>query len=274
VVAEQDELAQAKVRKRNLRSWKLSSVKRWRELGFLVLPKHDREGESALAARNFIDSLPKMREIRNMIALGRGTNDIVRYIQQECSQRAEKYVPVTLRNYVAFYRRFFISPLDALRASVGNEALHNVPQQMAISTRDRILGATEKVKEVGVLEKILDMQLERLEAAGKNEKENLGGFLMQGFHKEIEIAVKTARELVDLKSELGYGGYLRIPRVIDINARVQAPDIGQLSDVERASIKEFSDQFLEMIKLSASEDELSASEDGVFQVNGPDGNAN
>src|SRR5262249_4604301 len=99
-------------------------------------------------------------------------------------------------------------------------------------------------------------------------------FLMPSIYREMETVVKTARELVDIKSELGYSGYFRIPKVIDINARVQVPDISQLSDEERASIKAFSDQLLELMKLSAAEEELAAREDGVFAVtaNGNNGN--
>src|SRR5262249_6472720 len=139
------------------------------------------------------------------------------------------------------------------------------------TTRDRMLAAMEKVKEVEALEKVLQLQLERITKARETEKQNLGGFLMQGIHREMEVAVKTARELVDIKSELGYAGYFRVPKVIDINARVQMPDISQLSEEERASIKAFSDQFLEMMQLSEAEQELAVREDGVFQAaNGQD----
>jgi hypothetical protein len=274
-VAEHDELTQAKVRKRKPKQWHLSGVKRWRELGFLVLPKHDREGELALCARNFVDGLTNVQQVRGMLALGRGSTEIACWLKQENPQEATIGLK-QIRDYLAHYRKFFVSPLDAVRASAeiaGGSVLTNADGQVARQYRDHLLGAVEKVKEVTALETVLDMQLERLKAARETEKNNLGGFLMPSIYREMEVVVKAARELVDMKSELGYSGYLRIPRVIDVNARVQMPDVSQLSDAERASIKEFSDQFLELIKLSASEDEMWASADGVFQVDGQGGKA-
>jgi hypothetical protein len=240
------------------RSSKHLNAKRWRQQGFLSLPDNDKQGELALSGRDFIERLTCVDEVRLLLAQGRTLPDVVRVIQQE-KREALTVTFATLRRYLGLYRRFFISPLEALRAGVRAEMTHEPPQTVSLLGK-AMVALPEKIKEVEQLEELAEIQMARIRKARETEA-NMGGFLMPNLYKDVEATQKTLVSLANLKSDLGYLGYMRVPKVFDINAHLPPVPTEALTEEEKKGVLAFGQSLMELI-------EMAEREDGTFVANG------
>jgi len=186
-------------------------ARRWWRLGFVTLPCSTRQGRLALDARNFVDSLPCVEQVRHALASGKTPGAVARLIQDEQGNNTRHLSIATVKKYLQLYRRFFLSAVDVLRANLPTEALGTSPGGRAL--REKIVTATKTAKEIATLEALLQKQSERIQEARETEKQ-MGGLLLPNLYKEVHTLTDLAQRLVAMKSDLGCAGYTRIPRII------------------------------------------------------------
>jgi len=165
-----------------------------------------------------------------MIAAGRKPSDVARFVLEERGERPGVTFN-TVKKYVQVYRRFFISPLEILKANVDNRT-EGVP-----SIVDRKLnGLLGKIEEIETLEKALKAQSERIDDQVKKEKEL--GLPLPGIDRALVVFKDMVKTLVELKMELGYPGYQRVSQKVDLTGHVNVARIQQLSPEDRHEILE------------------------------------
>jgi len=121
--------------------------------------------------------------------------------------------------------------------------------------QEKIEPATKTAKEIVTLEDVLQTQSERIRGARETEKQ-MGGLLLPNLYRDIHTLTDLARRLIEMKGALGYAGYMPIPQVSDVKAKLDMPALAHLSEEERQGLKEFSDVLLNLIQLAELEQEL------------------
>jgi hypothetical protein len=238
------------------------NVKRWWRLGFVTLPCSAKQGRLALDARNFVDALPCVEQVRRALASGETPGAVARLIQDEQGNNTRHLSIATVKKYLQLYRRFFLSPVDVLRANLPTEALGTSPGGRAL--REKIVTATKTTKEITTLETTLQIQWNRIQEAREAEQ-RMGGLLLPNLYKEVHTLTDVVQRLVEMKGNLGCAGYTRIPRIFDLHARMRPMPIDSLTDQEKRVLSEFSETFLELIALSEFEKSAEQLNKGTLQ---------
>ena len=178
-----------------------------------------------------------------MLALGKRPRDVAILIQKE--QKEPPFLSFnTLKKYGQVYRNFFISPLETLKANVDNRT-EGVP-----SIVDRKLnGLLGKIQEIEALEQKVKTQAVRIEAQVKKEEE-LSGLALPGIRLELLAYKELLHELVEMKMDLGYPGYQRVPQKVDLREQVRLTKIHQLSSEDKCQLVEFGRTIFGLIEMA------------------------
>jgi len=213
----------------------MKSPAEWRQLGFIEQPKSQKQGDLALDARRFIESRRCFTSLKMFISMGHPPSHLLGYLRLQ--EETDGLSADTLKKYCQIYRRFFVTPLEVLRASAGEE-------ETAIIRR--------KVSQIG------DRQAEisRLESAaiaqwGRIQKlmtfEDGLGYALPDLDKQFDVHRKLEAELLEKKMDLGI--YARVPYRMAVAAAVKTTyGFNDLTSDERAALKEFGEMVFEMIE--------------------------
>ena len=215
----------------------------WKHRGLIVPPKSRRQGMLAIDAKNFIEGLGCYGEVRGMVALGKRPGEVARFILEERGERPGVTFN-SVKKYLQVYRRFFVSPLETLKANVDNRT-EGVP-----SIVDRKLnGLLGKIQEIEALEQKVKTQAVRIEAQVKKEEE-LSGLALPGIRLELLAYKELLHELVEMKMDLGYPGYQRTPQKFDLREQVRLTKVHQLSSEDRSQLVEFGRTIYGLIEMT------------------------
>jgi len=215
----------------------------WKHRGLLVPPKSRRQGMLAIDAKNFIEGLGCYGEVRRMVALGKRPGEVARFILEERGERPGVTFN-SVKKYLQVYRRFFVSPLETLKAKVDNRT-EGVPRVV-----DRKLnGLLGKIQEIEALEQKVHAQAKRIDSQMEREKD-LGGLPFPGLRLEMMTFKEMLHELVEMKMNLGYPGYQRVAQNVDIRHQMSLTRIQQLSSEERQQLVEFGRTIYGLIEIA------------------------
>jgi len=227
----------------------------WKQRGFTILPRTDRQGKAALDAKNYLCSVCEWEKYSELLAAGRSVQDVAKILFQT---EGDKVIHTfgTVYKYLQLYRRFFLTPMQLLesgefslqagkRASAGKA--NGVSYKEVLATKLGTL--TRGLAEVQVMELGMAMQWERIQEQRKLEKTLQ--FPLPSLAKEIEELRKTAVACVNLKMDLGFNGYLRVPKMVDVaHSRTDPRKLRGMTDDEKQGLKEFGSFMVDLIENS------------------------
>lgn len=177
-----------------------------------------------------------------MLALGKRPRDVAILIQKE--HKEPPFLSFnTLKKYSQAYRYFFISPLETLKANVDNrtEGLPSIVDW-------KLNGLLGKIQEIEDLEKVVKVQLKRIDEQVK--RENDLGLTFPGIRHEMLAFKNMISDLLQMKIELGYPGYERVPHRVDLRGQVLTARIDSLSPEDRQQLVEFGRTLFQMIDMT------------------------
>lgn len=219
----------------------------WKQKGLLVAPKSERQGRLALDSKRFIEGLKCYHEVRQQLAIGKRSVEVARFILEDRGERPGVTFN-SVKKYVQVYRRFFIPPLETLRARIDNKTGDDVAV-----IRRRLEALLGQIPEIETLESLMKLQLERIQEHRKKEIELT--LPLPGIRSEVETLLQLVETLIDKKIELGYPGYRRVPQKIDFRGQLlpaPAARLELLTPEDREKLIEFGttiQQLFEMAKL-------------------------
>jgi len=225
----------------------------WKQRGFTILPRTDRQGKAALDAKNYLCSVCEWKKYSELLAAGRSVQDVAKIL---FATEGDKVIHTfgTVYKYLQLYRRFFLTPMELLesgefslqagkRANAGKA--NGVSYKEVLATKLGTL--TRGLAEVQLMELGLAMQWERIQEQRKLEKTLQ--FPLPGIAKEIEELRKTAVACVNLKMDLGFNGYLRVPKMVDVaHSRTDPRKLRGMTDDEKQGLKEFGSFMIDLIE--------------------------
>lgn len=215
-------------------------AKDWRSLGLIREPTSEAQADLAIAAREEILGLKCYEEVRKMLANGRSARDVAHHIHVTRDE-AKARTRGTLTKYVQVFRQFCIPPLELVQQASPPSKMRNALPAVQMQA-SRLLA--KGVQEATVLDSAIQMQVERINAARTLEKK-LGGFMMLTLGTELERLTKMCSVLQDMKSDLGFPGYMRVPIGVKIQGPTSDP-FQQLTEVERTRVFAFGNKLLEI----------------------------
>ena len=233
----------------------------WKDSGFSTIPSSDREGKAALDAKNYVCSLVGAAEYRELLAAGRKCSDVATIIFQNSDAEGHiegqiTHTYGTVYKYVQLYRRFFITAMEKLEsgefrvvprtrgdAGKGNGA--NLYSGILEKQADQL---NKGLPELEIMEEILLIQRERI--VEQRAKEADMTFPMPNLYKEMDVANKMASEITNLKADLGFTGYMRVPKQLAVTSTMDAsPRLLQaMTEEEKKNLKDFGDVVVELIE--------------------------
>lgn len=236
-------------------------LKFWKDKGFSIIPSSDREGKAALDAKNYVCSLVLAKEYRELLAAGRSCADVATIIHQNSDAKGHiegqiTHTYGTVYKYVQLYRRFFITPMEKLESGEfrvvprarGNAGKGNGANLYSGILKKQAAQLNSGLPELEIMEEILLIQSSRI----KEQRETEDGmtFPMPNLYKEIDVALKLAVEIVNLKADLGFTGYTRVPKQLAVTNTMDAsPRLLQaMSEEEKQNLKAFGDVVVELIE--------------------------
>lgn len=228
----------------------------WDGHGFCIYPRTNKEGKGALDAKNYLSILQGVKEYREMLAAGRSVTDVARYVfEKEGDKITHTYG--TVYKYMQLYRRFFIPPMELLEK--GEFSVHRTVGRTKSSRKGngdtyanvlkrKLDQLTNGLSEIDIMEQTLVLQFARVKE--QRVLEETLQFPLPNLYKDVEAIQKLAVEIVNLKADLGFNGYLRIPKQIDVNKRHDMSPrlLAALSDDERTKLKAFGQLVVELIE--------------------------
>ncbi len=215
----------------------------WKQRGMIVEPRSRRQGMLDIDAKNFIDGLGCYGEVRQMVALGKRPGEVARFILEERGERPGVTFN-SVKKYLQVYRRFFVSPLEALKANVDNRT-----EGVSSIVDRKFNGLLGKIQEIEALEQKVKTQAVRIEAQVKKEEE-LSGLALPGIRLELLAYKELLHELVEMKMDLCYPGYRRVPARVDIREQVSLTKIHQLSSEDKCQLVEFGRTIFGLIEMA------------------------
>jgi len=138
----------------------------WKRHGMRVLPRSEREGKSALDAKNYLSVTSAFTEYREMLAAGRSCADVTQYLfKKEPEKPTLTYG--TVYKYVQLYRRFFVSPMDlvmhgAVRLQSGGQAPNGGRPGGRI--KEKLDALRNGLPELVMMAKVLKTQYDRIKS--------------------------------------------------------------------------------------------------------------
>jgi len=143
------------------------------------------------------------------------------------------------------YRRFFLTPIDFLRAKSQVDVKADGGVRTIVSNKLSLLH--DGFEEIQNLEKLAALHWTRIERAELKERD-LAGFLFPGLEKEFAVLRDTWVKITELKMDLGT--YMRVPQRMLVGAKVQHVGTGNLTPNEKQALIEFGGMFVEMVELT------------------------
>jgi len=212
----------------------------WKQRGLLVSPKSRRQGILAIDAKNFLEGLGCYGDVRRMIAAGRKPSDVARFILEERGERPGVTFN-TVKKYVQVFRRFFIPPLEVLRARVDSPY-----EGEARIIRSKLNGLLGKIEEIETLEIMIKAQVKRIN--DQIEKEKTLGFPLPEINKSMRELTAMVAKCVELKMQLGYPGYRAVPVQVNVGGQINVSRIDALSPEDRKELVEFGREISELME--------------------------
>ncbi len=200
----------------------------WKQKGLLKLPKSDRQGKLALAAKEFIEGLNCYGEVRRMLALGKRPRDVAILIQEQ--QKDPPFLTFnTLKKYAQAYRYFFISPLETLKANVDNRT-----EGVASIVDRKLNGLLGKVQEIELLEQKIKSQSDRIDRMIELEK-TLNVPIAQ-----VDRAMHEFNDMVNsqIDGKVRLGVYQSVPQKLELQGQILLSKINGLPLEDKETLKE------------------------------------
>ncbi|MBI3001238.1 MAG: hypothetical protein HYY46_22730 [Deltaproteobacteria bacterium] len=226
--------------------------------GFVTEPKSKAEYVAAKAAREVIEGLKCREEVRRKLAEGANRTHLVDWIQKEKGE-ADGIAATTLRRYLGFYVKFFLTPFEVAVAqgAVKKAKGEQLPGTISDLVAAKIRQLSGRVVEIEWLTEMVKKQEARI-AAGLVTETALS-FLMPTVGAEMERYVKMVEVLMNKKMELGLSGYKRAPQQLNLGGSVSIDRFEGMSAEDREHVVKFGAALMEMI-------ELRRGRDGVFRA--------
>lgn len=217
----------------------------FRAHGLVENPRSGAEFRAIISARRCIEKLKCFDEARRQIAQGASRHDVADYIQQEQKECTTTGLR-TMMNYVGLYRKFVIPPAEFIEV-IPQPKPERPPEpgapQPIYKLESPTLDLGEKVqllrkgiKEVGVLDRMIDIQQQRILNALECEG-RLGGWPLASIRPEMQLLKELLSESRSIKSDLGIyqrDGYQRAPKAVNLSMNTTPEfDWGSLKDTER-----------------------------------------
>ena len=229
---------------------------KWKEFGLLLPPVSEKQAMMAVDSRNMIDGLKCHSEAKKMLAGSRRPIDVARFIKEESKEGGSLNL-ISLAKYCQVYRRFFIGPMDVIgtRLGCGTANWQRVGGGGLTNQTDRAvlakLGLVEASREeIDMLSGKVKAQSDRIDKQIK--KENELGLPLPGIDRAMEVFINMVKELVEIKIDLGYEGYQRVPRTVNVSGQISLDRIDTLSPEEKRQLVEFGKTIGQMIEMSKS----------------------
>ncbi|MCH8055555.1 MAG: hypothetical protein IH857_05310 [Deltaproteobacteria bacterium] len=219
---------------------RVKKLEDWKQRGLLVSPKSRKQGLLALDSKNFIEGLGCYGEIRRMVALGKRPSEVARFILEERAERPGVTFN-TVKKYVQVYRRFFISPLEVLRARVDSPY-----EGEARIIRSKLNGLLGKIEEIETLEIMIKAQVKRIN--DQIEKEKTLGFPLPEVNRSMRELTLMVAKCVEMKMQLGYPGYRAVPVQVNVGGQINVSRIDALSPEDRHELIEFGRMISELME--------------------------
>ena len=227
----------------------------WKQHGFCILPRTDRQGKAALDAKNYLCTVCGWEKYSELLASGRSVQDVAKILFQNEGDKVN-HTFGTVYKYLQLYRRFFLTPMQLLESgefSLQAGRRGSAGKGNGVSYKEVLakkLGTlTRGLAEVQVMELGLAMQWERIQEQRKLEQTLQ--FPLPSLGKEIEEMRKTAVACVNLKMDLGFNGYLRVPKMVDVaHSKSDPRKLRGLTDEEKGGLKEFGSFMIDLIENS------------------------
>jgi hypothetical protein len=162
----------------------------------------------------------------------------------------------TVYKYIQLYRRFFITAMEKLE----NGDLVVVPRARGDAGKGNganlYSGLLKKqagqlnsgLPELEIMEKAMLLQWERIQEQRKTE--DTMTFPMPNLYKEQDVLMKMGAEITNLKADLGFTGYTRVPKQLAVTNTMDAsPRLLQaLTEEEKANLKGFGEAVVDLIE--------------------------
>jgi len=253
----------------------------WRSYGLVLDPVSERQALAAMAARQFVDSLKMHEEVRQMLAGGRRVMDVAKFVKDESSESAARALKlVSVAKSLQIYRRFLIPAWEFGREGAPQkmvEAKESQAEQKVLRTGVRaessvssaVLKKLEslevKVPEVAWLQNMVEKQAARIEAQIQKEME-LQGFALPGIRLELLAYKELLHDLVEMKTSLGYPGYMKVPQRFSFSAERSDAMLKVLSGNDRKQLRDVGGKILTMIEMARKRGEQSDDEEARYEA--------
>jgi len=213
------------------------------------------------ARQHYVCSLVGAKSYRELLAAGRSCADVATIIHQNSDGEGHiegqiTHTYGTVYKYVQLYRRFFITAMEKLESGEfrvvprkrGDAGKGNGANLYSGILKKQAAQLNSGLPELAIMTKILNIQTERIEE--QREKEGTMTFPMPNLYKEVDVAMKLAGEIINLKADLGFTGYTRVPKQLAVTNTMDAsPRLLQaMSEEEKQNLKEFGDVVVELIE--------------------------
>jgi hypothetical protein len=213
-----------------------------RLLGFIDAPKSPKQRRLALSGKRFIEGLTCFDAVKGLLLNRVKVSTIRRFVLEK--NESGGLTAGSLDKYIQLYRRFFVAPIEYMRARNPN-----IPEKTDLKqTWASKLGMLpERIKEIEDLKEVVELQKERILEMRAFEKQI--GVPLPDLDKSVQIGIEGYKTLTELMMDLGQ--LVRVPQRITGNFKVgHHVDLTALTEEEKNNILEFGQLCQEMLDMT------------------------